>query len=634
MDDKKNKASRSQFQLLRKKQFAPFFWTQFFGAFNDNIFKNALLLLFSYHATVNFNTDILNNLAAALFILPFFILSAIAGQIADKYEKSSLIRRIKFAEICIMIAAAIAFYFESLYALLIILFFMGTQSTFFGPVKYSILPQHLREDELVGGNGLVEMGTFVAILLGTILAGELIQLENKTFWITATIISVAFLGWIISLFIPSAKPDASNIKISLNIFSKTWQSIQFARKERSVFLSVLGISWFWMLGASYLTQFPNFTKIYLQSDEGVVTLLLAMFSIGVALGSLLCERLSGHKVELGLVPLGSIGLSIFGIDLFFAQQQFALPITTELLTRTEFIASGGSLRILIDLVCVGFFGGFYTVPLYALIQSRTEKSYLARVIAANNILNALFLVASALLGIVILSVFNLSIPMFFLIIAGLNILVAAYIYTLVPEFLMRFLIWMLTHTMYRVKHQGLDHIPDEGPAVLVCNHVSYVDALIIGGACRRPVRFVMYEPIFRIPILKFIFKTGKAIPITSKNENPVAYEQAFDVIAQALEDGDIICIFPEGKLTKTGEMGEFKPGIEKIINRTPVPVVPMALKGLWGSYFSHHEKSAFAKLPKRFWSKINVVAGESLQPNAISAEKLHHIVSTLRDGDS
>ncbi len=621
---------RSQFGLLAVRRFAPFFWTQFFGAFNDNVFRNALILVIAYgagrEAAVAPHT--LVNLAAGLFILPFFLFSATAGQLADKYDKSRYIRRVKLMEIVIMTCAAVAFFFNSLIFLMLLLFLMGTQSTFFGPVKYSIIPQHLSRDELVGGNAMVEMGTFVSILLGTMAGGILVGLSNGRIWIGAAIVFVAVMGWLASLRIPPAPSGSPELAVNWNPLTQTWKTIRFAREVHSVFLSILGISWFWLLGMAYLTQIPNFTRDVLRSDEGVVTLLLTMFSVGIGVGSLLCEKLSGRRVELGLVPLGSIGLSLFGIDLFLAYDP---PAVVELMGVREFIATDGALRVLADLILIGVFGGLYIVPLFAFIQMRTESKLRARVIAANNIINALFMVLSTGGAILLLGVIGLTVPQFFLVLALANIAVALYIFTVVPEFVMRFLIWMLTHTVYRVKHKNLDRIPEDGPAVLVCNHVSYVDGLLIAGSVRRPIRFVIFEPIYRLPVLHFIFRTGKAIPITSERFDPEVYHRAFQEIDAALSAGELICIFPEGRLTGDGEIDRFRPGIEKIVRRHPVPVIPLALRGLWGSFFSREGGAAMKRPFRRIWSRIELVAGEPVSPEAVSADDLRARVAALRE---
>ena len=620
----------SQYELLRQKRFLPFFLTQFLGAFNDNVYKNALVILVAFHAASlsRLDANTLSNLAQALFILPFFLFSATAGQIADKLEKSFLIRLVKIAEIAIMVLGSMGLHWRSLPLLMTALFLMGLHSTVFGPVKYAYLPQHLKQEEIVGGNGLVEMGTFLAILVGTLLGGYLIA-EGSAAPVAVTVVALAALGYLASRWVPHSPAAAPELTINWNPFSETWRILQFIRGNRTVFLSVLGISWFWFLGALYLSQFPVYTKEVLFGKEEVVTLLLALFSVGVGVGSLLCERASGRRIELGLVPFGSIGLTLFGIDFYFASTGLATHAPAGAM---DFLREPAHWRILADLALIGIFGGFYIVPLYTLIQTRTEASHRSRVIAGNNVLNALFVVGAAVLAIALLDL-GFSIPQLFLAAALLNAVVAIYIYTLVPEFLMRFLIWLLVHTVYRLEKSGLEHIPESGPAVLICNHVSYVDALVIAAACPRPVRFVMDHQIFRIPVLSFIFRTGRAIPIAPAREDPEALERAYDQIAKALEDGDLIGIFPEGTITHDGQLNPFKPGVKKIVDRTPVPVVPLALRGLWGSFFSRHEGPAMTKwsrILKRVFSRISLVAAAPVPPREATPEGLHGIVLQLR----
>ena len=623
--------AESQFSLLKQRRFAPFFLTQFFGAFNDNVYKNALIILIAFQSAGQGlgESNTLINLSAGLFILPFFLFSATAGQLADKYEKSRFIRWVKFLEIVIMSLAVAAFHLGDIPMLMGLLFLMGTQSTLFGPVKYGILPQHLRAEELVGGNGLVEMGTFLAILLGTLTGGVLIGVPvNGAALVSVTIIALAFLGWLSSLGIPTAAAVAPELRINWNPFSETWRNIRFAHGNRTVFLSILGISWFWLLGATYLAQLPNFTKMTLGGNEQVVTLLLTLFSVGIGVGSLLCERMSDRRVELGLVPFGSIGLTAFGIDLFFAVP--VNHVTGAALDAAAFLHSPGNARVLFDILLLGLFGGFYIVPLYALVQQRSEPSHRSRIIAANNIINALFMVVSAIMAILILNA-GLSIPQLFLVVAAMNAAVALYIYTLVPEFLMRFIVWMLIHTLYRIRKQGLEHIPDDGPLVLVCNHVSFVDALVIAGCIRRPVRFVIDHRIYKVPVLNFIFRTAGAIPIASGREDPQMLARAYDRISRYLEEGEVVCIFPEGALTADGEMRTFRPGITKIIRRNPVPVVPMALRGLWGSFFSRKGGAAMKnKLPRPLFYKIGLALGPPVPPAEVSAAGLRERVAALR----
>ena len=619
----------SQFSLLKQRRFAPFFITQFLGAFNDNIFRNGLVMLITFQGVLiaGMNASQLANVAGALFILPFFLLSATAGQLADKYEKSRLFRRIKLLEIVLMSLGAAAFMSKSYSALLVVLFFMGCQSTLFGPVKYAYLPQQLATHELVGGNALVESGTYLAIILGLIVGGISVSIEqaNQTI-LSAFLITVAVSGYLASRTIPATRAVDPELKINWNVWTETWRIVGFARKDRSVFLSILGISWFWFFGSAITLQIPAYTLDILHGNEEITTVLLVAFAVGVGIGSLLCERMSGHRIELGLVPFGSIGLSLFAIDLFFAQplsHQVAVASVEEFLTRP------GSWRVLIDLSLLGAFGGFYSVPLYAMVQERADRSHLSRIIAANNIINALFMVGASVLAITILNT-GLSIPQFFIVLALLNAAVAVYIYTLLPEFLMRFLAWILINTLYRIRPSGLENIPDEGPAVLVCNHVSFVDALIVGGSIRRPVRFVMYYKIFQIPLLSFLFRTAKAIPIASRKEDPALLDEAYQKIDDELAAGNLVCIFPEGAISGDGEIHSFRPGVEKIIERRPVPVVPLALCGLWGSWFSRGKSGGLRRIPGRLFARVDVRIGEQVSPAEVTAARLDLLVRTLR----
>lgn len=623
--------NNNQWSLLGERRFLPFFVTQALGAFNDNVFKNALIILIAYQAAgaAAGESHWLVNLAAALFILPYFLFSATVGQFADKFEKARLIRGVKLAEIAIMGLAAVGLWLDSAAVLLGVLFLMGTQSTVFSPIKYGYLPQKLADDELVGGNALVEMSTYMAILLGTLAGGVLIAIAGTgRSWVAVTVLVVALAGYLASRAIPRTPPPAPRLRINWNPLTETGRNLRFLTTNRTVFLSVLGISWFWFYGTVFLTQLPNYTLLTLGGDETVVTTLLALFSIGVGVGSLLCERLSGDRVELGLVPFGSIGLTLFAADLFLACPGSAAG-SGELVGAIAFLGEPGNWRVIADVVLIGMFGGFYSVPLYALVQQRSAPDHRSRVIAGNSIVNAAFMVAASVFAVGLLSA-GLSIPQLFAVTALVNAAVAVYIYTLVPEFLMRFLVWMLIHTVYRVRKEGLERIPDEGPALLVCNHVSLVDALIITGSVRRPVRFVMYHKIFRLPILRFIFRTAGAIPIAPAREDPALLERAYDEIDSALARGELVCIFPEGRLTLDGEIGEFKSGVERIVERRPVPVIPMALRGLWGSYFSHRHGRPLRGLPRRLLSRVGLIAGDAVAPEEVSAENLKAMVLELR----
>ncbi|WP_213879863.1 MFS transporter [Pseudomonas sp. dw_358] len=618
--------SHSQFALLGKRRFLPFFLTQSLGAFNDNVFKQSLILAILYKLDIAGDRTVWVNLCALLFILPFFLFSALAGQFGEKFAKQALIRLLKLAEVVIMAIGAVGFAFNQLWLMLLALFAMGVHSALFGPVKYSILPQALQEDELVGGNGLVEMGTFLAILAGTITAGIMLSSAHYATVVGTAIVLIAALGYLASRAIPRAVASSPQLQIDWNIFTQSRLTLKLGFSQTTaVSRSLVGNSWFWFVGAIYLTQIPAYAKEWLYGDETVVTLILTVFSVGIALGSMLCERLSGRKVEIGLVPFGSFGLTLFGLLLWWNSGGF--PQAAAPHDWWQVLNIGKAWWVLIDVLGLGVFGGFYIVPLYALVQSRTAENQRARVIAANNILNALFMVVSAIVSILLLTVVKLSIPQLFLVVSLLNIGVNAYIFRIVPEFTMRFMIWLLSHSMYRVKHEGLEQIPDEGAALLVCNHVSFVDALLISGAVRRPIRFVMYYKIFRLPVLNFIFSTAGAIPIAGRTESLRIYEEAFARIQRYLAEGELVCIFPEGKLTTDGEINEFKSGVTTILAESDVPVVPLALQGLWGSFFSRDPQKG---LFHRIWSKVTLVAGPPVTGEAATPQLLRQQVTALR----
>lgn len=615
--------------LLGQRRFAGLFWTQFFGAFNDNLFKSAISLVFVYGGLIAADaTDIVVNLAAGLFILPFFLFSSLAGQIADKYEKSRLVRIIKVYEIVVAGLGALAVFMQSVPMMLVVLFLLGMQSTFFGPLKFSILPQQLHEHELMAGNAQIEMGTFVSILLGTLIGGVVAAQDDVIFWLSAGVLAVAAMGYITSRYIPDTPATSPDLKIGWNLFSETAKMMRMARSNHAVFLSILGISWFWLLGAAMLAQIPNLAKVYLNGGTTVVTLILSVFTLAIAMGSLACDKLSGQRIEIGLVPVGAAGLSLAGIDLYFA---VAAAESYETRQWLEFLQTDGSWRVLLDMALMGFSGGLFIVPLYALIQSRTPAPQRARIIAVNNVFNAMFMVVVSLVAVALIGFAGMTIPDFLLMLVLMNIAVTCFIFWQVPEFTMRFLVWLLSHTIYRVTHKGLDQIPEEGPALIACNHVSYVDALVLAGAVPRPIRFIMLKSIYELPVLNFVFRTCNTVPIVGQSSDPEGYEAAFAEIREGLEAGDLLCIFPEGALTKDGDIATFRKGVERIVEETPVPVVPMALQGLWKSFFSHR-KGVFnpLKLPGGIFSKVTVSAGAPVAPSAVTAQGLQVAVSALR----
>ncbi|MDE1236697.1 MFS transporter [Vibrio aestuarianus] len=612
--------------LLTQRRFLPYFITQFFGAFNDNIFKNVLLLFVAFAGAnvLPISSNLFINLAAGLFILPFFLFSASAGVLADKYEKSAFIRKVKLAEIGIMCLGAIGFITESYSILLLLLFLMGTQSAFFGPVKYALLPQQLKSEELVPGNALVETGTFLAILLGTLGAGLIASAENAKYVAAAAVVVFAIVGYLASRHIPNAPACAPDLKFRWQPIKQTKQTIAIAKSDRTIFQSIMAISWFWFLGAAYLTQFPNFTHHYLNGNESAVSFLLALFSIGIATGSMTCDRLSNHRIEVGIIPIGSFGITIFGYLMAQAVPD-NLPIFTDF---NSFLSYQPLWPLFFYLLMIGVSGGIFIVPLYALMQQQAKVTQRAQVIAALNIYNSLFMVGSAILGIVCLTILELSIPQLFVILALLNLCVTLYLCLQVPIFLVRFLVWILTHTMYRVNHKNLHHLPEKGGALIVCNHVSYMDALLLSAVCPRLIRFVMEEDYANLPTLRRFLKRAGVIPISASNRSSI--RRAFSEVEQALAEGHIVCIFPEGQLTADGKIHEFMRGMDIILKRSPVPVIPMALKGLWGSYFSRVKGQACRGLPTRFWSRLEIEAGEPVAPLQATTQVMQEKVIQLR----
>jgi len=628
----------NQFALLRQRRFAPFFWTQFSGAANDNLFKFAFTVMVTYQLSVGWLPPAMAGLViGALFILPFLLFSATSGQLTDKHDKTAMIRFVKNLEVVIMLLAAWGFMTDNVVILLGCTFLMGLHSTLFGPVKFAYLPQVLSERELTGGNGMVEMGTFVAILLGNIVGGLLVAVPGTGHRdVAIACVALALVGRVVAGYIPSAPATDPGLKINWNPVSETWRNLKLAHGNLVVFRSLLGISWMWFFGAVFLSQFPSLAKDVLHGNEQVASALLVVFSIGIGTGALLCEVLSRRHVEIGLVPLGAIGMSVFAVDLYLASN--GLP-PSEVMGLSAFLAQPAHWRVMADLALLSLFAGLYSVPMYALIQLRSQPTHRARIIAANNILNALFMIASSVIaGLLLKSGF--SIPQIFLFTGLANAVVAFYIFMLVPEYLLRFVAWVLSHFVYRFKVSGDENIPAKGAAILACNHVSFVDAVLLMAASPRPIYFIMDYRIFQVPVLGWLFRLAKAIPIAPRAEDPLAYESAFDAAAKVLRDGDLLAIFPEGNITRDGTLQEFKGGIMKILERTSqqglsVPVVPMALSNLWGSFFSRVEKKGAMVRPFRrgAFNRVGLNVGASISPEQVTLEMLSARVSALLQED-
>ena len=574
--------SQNQFSLFGTRRFLPLFLVQFLGAFNDNIFKNAMVVLIAWRlaAAAGMNAQIMITLAAGVFILPFFLFSATAGSLADKYDKTRLIRHIKLAEIIIMLMGAVGFFLGNVIVLMVVLFLMGCQSTFFGPIKYGILPDHLHDDELMGGNALFSAGTFLAILAGTILGTQVALTEHGVALISAVVILVAAVGWISSWFIPATRPAQPDLRVDYNFVTQTWKILTHAAGQRDVFLCILGISWFWLVGATFLAQFPTFTKDVLGAEVEVLTILLTAFSVGIAIGSLLCNRLLKGEVHATFVPLGALGITVFTVDLFFATMQPLASAGGELVSAGQFLSSLAGWRVFIDLLLVAISGGIYIVPLYAIVQQRSDENHRARNIASNNVMNALFMVVSAL-GTVLMLRMGFSIPQVFLTMAVLNAAVGVYITKLLPGAMVKAFIAWLLQICYRVEVVGLENYHKAGDRVLiVANHQSFLDAPLIAAYVPDKLTFAINTHIAKQRIISFFLSLAETFSIDPTN--PFSMRS---LVAHVKENRRVV-IFPEGRITVTGSLMKVYEGPGMIADKADATVLPVRIEGAQYTPFS------------------------------------------------
>jgi 1-acyl-sn-glycerol-3-phosphate acyltransferase len=605
-----------QFGLLFETRFAPYFWTQCLGAINDTLFRFAFTVLLAYRLRIDgLPSEQVGLAMGAVFIIPFLFLSATAGELADRIEKAWLMRRIKELEVAVMVLAAWALLAPSPWTGLSCVLLLGVRSALFGPVKYAYLPQHLSQRELTGGNALVEMSTFAAIFLGGVLGGFLVSapgLGREA--VAVACVTVAVLGRVLAQHIPESPPSDPGLALSRNGFAETLRALRQAREDVAVFRALIGMSWLWALGAVLLANMPEFAVRVLRSDERTAGLLMMSFAVGITIGSLLCESLSRHKVEIGLVPIGALGMSVFLIDLYWASTALHLQHG----------------RVILDLGLLALFAGVYSVPMASLIQARAPVTHRARIVAANNVLNALAILGASGLAALLLAA-GLDLPRLLLAIGVLNLAVASYIVLLVPEYLLRFIAFVASRCMYRFRVIGDEHWPVSGPAIIAANHVSFVDAVLIMAGSPRPIRFLMDHRIFKLPILGAVFRLGKAIPIETRARNPEVYAAAFAAAAQVLADGELLGIFPEGSITRDGQMQPFKGGVMKIIETSPVPVVPVALHNLWGSFFSRIEQGRAMVRPFRrgVFNQVSMVVGQPIAPDQVDLERLYERIAAL-----
>lgn len=589
--------SDGSFDLLGRRRFLPLFVTQFLGAANDNLFRNAAALLIVYRigASAGPSAPVFATIGTGLFVLPYFLFSATAGELADRYEKSRLMRWVKLAEIGAAAVGAAGLFLANVWMLLGALFLLGTQATFFAPLKYAILPEHLESRDLVGANALIEGGTFLAILLGTILGGILVLAENGVTLVSALMLVTAAAGFAASLAVPLARPGNPRLRISANPLAGILPVIRTIRRSRAVFLSVLGISWFWAMGATFVTELPAYAKTVLNADENVVTVLLATFSIGIAVGSVLCNKLLKGEISARHVPFAALGMAVFSLDLFFSsryQRAFAgLP-----LGLADFIRGPGASRIVIDLLMLATFGGIYSVPLYAILQSRSEESERARAIAANNILNAAFMAAASGIAALLLYV-GMDILHLFLVLAVLNTFTALYICRLLPDELLRGVLATVLRFLYGVEVRGLENLKAAGDrVVVVANHVSFLDPLLVAVFIPRRLVFAINTFIARLWWVRPFLGLVEAFPLDPTSPMSVR------ALARRTEEGSVSVIFPEGRLTRTGALMKVYEGPGLIADRANAAILPIRIDGAQYTPFTRLK----GKVRVRWFPKITL----------------------------
>ncbi len=586
---------KNQFNLLLSRRFLPLFLTQFFGAFNDNLYKNAIVFLVTFGVGMGQGIDpkVLVPMAGGLFILPFFLFSATAGQLAEIYDKARLIRLIKLGEIVLMVLAAIALALQSVWLLMFLLFMMGLQSTLFGPLKFSILPDHLEENELIAGNAWIEAGTFVGILIGTLMA-KLVLNDNGVWLMGGLMVLMAVVGYVSSRSIPSTEPAAPDLKLSLNPFTETWNILVYCAARRDIFLTILAISWFWLVGATFMMIMPSLSKDILGGDENLVAFFMAVFSVGIALGSLFCNRMLKGQVHATYVPLGALGITLFAVDLYFATRHSVSG--SELIGIWAFLADGGW-RITIDIAMLAASGGIFIVPLQTLLQHRSEVAHRSRNIAANNIVNALFMAVSAV-GVVGLFELGVTIPEVILILAITNGLVAIYITRLLPGALAKAVLAWILELFYRVEVKGLEHFHAAGDKVLiVSNHQSYLDPALIAAYVPDDLTFAVNSYVRKNMLLKHFMSLTRTIPVDPTNT------LSMRTLIDAVKKQEKVVIFPEGRITLTGSLMKVYEGPGMIADKAGATILPVRLEGAQYSPFSRLR----GKVRIRWFPKIQVI---------------------------
>ena len=616
--------------ILGNRHFTPFFWVQFLGALNDNVFKNALVILITYRSIeiAGWDKFTLVPLAGGIFILPWLLFSATAGQLGDRYQKTTLIRIIKLVEIAVMILAALGFIFEQFELLMVTLFLMGTQSTFFGPLKYGIIPSLVSRNTLLEANSFVTGGTFVAILLGTILGGTLSYIENGPLVLSVVLIFLSVSGWFLSCWIEKVPVYQNSLKVDWTLLRSTGKILSLTWRKPEIFRILMGISWFWFLGAAVLSLLPLMVQELFRGSEEVTTFFLGIFVLGMGCGAFLVKKISLENINLGLVPLSLLGIGLVLLDLYanlgYWGGVHTLDKTYDL---KEFLQFPYVLRIVADIFLLTLFGGVYVISQMTYIQQVTPSEELARIISGNNIWNAIFMILSSFF----VAGFSKSLGIVNEIgLLGLGTLVTSVIlYCYYSDHVLRSIGWVLIRLIYRVTVKGLHNIPAKGPFILVSNHVSFADGPLLMGACTRPIHFVLdwrYYYFFTGP---FWFRQARCIPIATGRESGEVLEKAFQTIYERLDNGEVIGIFPEGKITQDGKINAFQPGVAKIIRKRPVPVVLCGIDGMWGSIFSRKDGlNIWKRRLKGFRTPITFTFSVPISSEEYDSELTREIIKT------
>ncbi len=583
---------------LRQPGLQPFIWTQFLGAFNDNLFKIVVSMM-AIHLSSSGSAGRGLSLVGALFVLPFLLFSGYAGQLADVYSKRTVLIVTKSLEIVATTLALVAFGIGRLEITYAVLFLIALQATFFSPAKYGILPEFLPDRDLSRANGLLEMSTFVAIVAGTAIGSFMFDIWKQQLWIVGLIVvAIAVAGTAFSFGIPRVAAAAPGARLRVNPWGEIADGLARLRQDRVLGLTVAGISYFWFLGALLQLVMILFGAEVLQLSDRWVGLLTASTAIGIGAGSLAAGRLSGDKVELGLAPIGGIGMSVFLVLLSRSTGSFALAAT--------------------NLAFVGFFGGLFVVPLNALLQQRSGDREKGRLMATNNFLNTVgLLLASGALWLC-KDGMGLSADRIVLVIGLLTLVASVYVLTVVPEFLIRFSLWMLTHTIYRIRIIGQEHVPLRGPALLVCNHLSHVDGFLVGACVQRFVRFAVYRPFYEHWALHRLLKMMNAIPMGTGSRRETV--ESIAIARQELQNGHVVCIFAEGSISRTGNLLPFKRGFEHIAGGLDVPIIPVYLDRVWGSIFSFKGGRFFWKRPASIPYPVTVAFGRPVPSSTTASE--------------